>query len=46
MNIITFIKRLFCNHEYEIESYFHGDMKNYGVGIERCKKCGKSRVIK
>lgn len=44
--IIRFIKQLFCEHDYEIEEYFCGDMKNYGVGIGRCKKCGRRKVIK
>lgn len=44
--IIILIKQKICKHEYEIEEYFHGDMKNYGVGIGVCKKCGKRKVVK
>ena len=40
------IKQKICKHEYEMEEYFHGDMKNYGAGIGVCKKCGKRKVIK
>ena len=32
--MIKFIKQLFCRHDYEIEEYFFGDMKNYGRGLE------------
>ena len=40
----TFIKQLFCHHEYEkINNRHH--MKHRGyivvVGVYRCKKCGK-----
>ncbi len=41
-----FIKQLFCKHDYKIEEYFFGDMKNYGVGVGVCKKCGKRKVVK
>lgn len=41
-----FIKQLFCKHDYKIEEYFHGDVKNYGVGVGVCKKCGKRKVVK
>lgn len=44
--MLKFVKRLFCKHEYEIEEYFHGDVKNYGVGVGVCKKCGKRKVVK
>ena len=44
--MIKFIKQLFCKHDYEIEEYFHGDVKNYGIGIGVCKKCGKRKVVK
>ena len=40
------IKQNSCKHEFEIEEYFHGDMKNYGIGIGVCKKCGKRKVVK
>lgn len=46
MFITTFIKQFFCNHNYKIERYFQGDMKKYGVGVERCTKCGKGKIIK
>ena len=41
-----FIKQLFCKHDYKIVEYFFGDMKNYGVGVGVCKKCGKRKVVK
>lgn len=44
--VTILIKQNFCKHEYEMEEYFHGDMKNYGVGIGVCKKCGKRKVVK
>lgn len=44
--IKRFIKQLFCEHEYEIEEYFCGDMKNHGIGIGCCKKSGRRKVIK
>ena len=44
--MIKFIKQLFCRHDYEIEEYFFGDMKNYGRGVGVCKKCGKRKVVK
>ena len=44
--MLKIVKRLFCKHDYKIEEYFFGDMKNYGVGVGVCKKCGKRKVVK
>lgn len=44
--MIILIKQNSCKHEFEIKEYFHGDMKNYGIGIGVCKKCGKRKVVK
>lgn len=39
------IKKIFCKHEYILKEKFYGDMKNIGVGIYVCKKCGKRRIF-
>ena len=44
--MIKFIKQLFFKHDYKIEEYFFGDMKNYGRGVGVCKKCGKRKGVK
>lgn len=43
---MKWLKRIFCKHEYSLVTVFYGDMRNCGHGIEKCKKCGKTRVIK
>ena len=44
---MSFIKRLFCKHEYEFERNIYGDEINHVGGCRswwRCRKCGK-RVL-
>ena len=51
--MVEFIKRLFCNHEYEditgeVKVFAHEDDK-YPIRIERtfvCRKCLKKKKIK
>ena len=38
-----FFKRLFCKHEYRIEEYFFGDMKNYEEALEYVQNVEKER---
>ena len=35
------IQELSCDHEWYIIEYFHGDMKNTGVGYAKCKNITK-----
>lgn len=39
------IQELSCDHEWYIIEYFHGDMKNTGVGYAKCKKCNKVKMM-
>lgn len=43
--MINLLKRLFCKHNYILESKFYGDMKNLGAGVYVCKKCNKRRIF-
>lgn len=40
-----FIERLFCKHDWKIERYLYGDIRNHFSRVERCSKCDKERWI-
>jgi len=40
---MTFIKRLFCKHEYRLYRTIHGDEANYASSEWRCSKCDKHK---
>ena len=51
MNVLKFVKRLRCNHEFVTVSNFYGDYINYvssGFPVyrsrQKCVNCGKERL--
>lgn len=53
---MSFLKQLFCSHDYEcLSSHFECDkpyknidegVKHYQVTVYKCNKCGKMKAIK